>query len=540
MIWRYNTVINCESDGIFFEFGGAQNFQFYGNVFYNTPNSLITLKNGGQTYGPIFIYNNVFEAPSASSYGWVTTNGSPMAAGSKVYNNIFFNVSNDFEQSLSDYNAYNYTRLNGYDWPSNEAHSFTFAGNPFIDLSPYTGNGDPDPGEIGDFHLIGSAQAQFEGGLALAADGFLNKDADGNTRASPWYIGAYQYIGGSPTPTPTPKPTPPPTPTPKPTPTPIPTPTPTPTPTLPKYVQGFYAAPQAAPTTVQVTYAAAQGLGNLNVVIVGWSDTTAQVSSVTDSEGNAYQLAVGPTQLAAALSQSVYYAKNISAAAAGTNTVTVRFASAAHYPDIRILEYSGIDPLSPVDVVVSSTGNSATTSSGYITTKNASDLLLAADTVQTETAGAGGGFTQRLLTGLDGDIAEDRVVTATGAYSAAAPLSSPGEWIMQMVAFKVAGANSLPTPTPTPAPTPTPTPPSVSLAWNANAPTTDPGTNTVGYRLHVGPASGNYNRTIDVGNSTTATISDLISGSSYYFVAGAYNAAGVEGSYSNEASYSAP
>ena len=54
--------------------------------------------------------------------------------------------------------------------------------------------------------------------------------------------------------------------------------------------------------------------------------------------------------------------------------------------------------------------------------------------VQT-TTGPGGGFTSRLLTVPDGDIAEDQMVTATGSYSATAPLSS-GQWIMQMVAFR--------------------------------------------------------------------------------------------------------
>ena len=47
---------------------------------------------------------------------------------------------------------------------------------------------------------------------------------------------------------------------------------------------------------VPVTFASAQIAGNLNVVVVGWNDTTAAVSSVTDSVGNVYTLAVGPTK----------------------------------------------------------------------------------------------------------------------------------------------------------------------------------------------------------------------------------------------------
>ena len=139
--------------------------------------------------------------------------------------------------------------------------------------------------------------------------------------------------------------------------------------TTPEYVQGNYAVPQTPETAVTVPYTAAQTAGNLNVVIVGWNDSTTHVSSVTDSNGNVYQLAVGP-MVTGTLSQAIYYAKNISAAAAATNAVTVTFNAAANYPDIRILEYSGIDPVNPVDTVVGAIGNSATSSSGAVTTTN--------------------------------------------------------------------------------------------------------------------------------------------------------------------------
>ncbi len=44
-----------------------------------------------------------------------------------------------------------------------------------------------------------------------------------------------------------------------------------------------------------------------------------------------------------------------------------------------------------------------------------------------------------MITTPDGDIAEDRIVTAVGSYSASATLSGAGAWVMQMVAFKAAG-----------------------------------------------------------------------------------------------------
>src|SRR2546430_11514831 len=98
--------------------------------------------------------------------------------------------------------------------------------------------------------------------------------------------------------------------------------------------------------SVSLPYALAQSAGNLNVVVVGWNDTTAQVASVTDTKGNAYRLAVGPTPLSGLLTQSIYYATNIGAAAASGNTVNVFFTVAANFADIRILRYPRLGPIS--------------------------------------------------------------------------------------------------------------------------------------------------------------------------------------------------
>jgi hypothetical protein len=206
MVWRYNFIINCETDGVFFEFGGADHFYFYGNVYYSTTNHMIFFKQGGSdTYGPFFIFNNTFQAPGTGSYqfGYLSANDSPLRGASQVYNNIFYNVENSFSGLsgvTSDYNAYNYESLGGYGWPSNEAHSFTFTGSPFIGLPPYT----QPVTTIGDFHLTSALQALFQNGLPLTRDGFINLDADGSQRGSGgrWHIGAYQYSGGTPIPTP--------------------------------------------------------------------------------------------------------------------------------------------------------------------------------------------------------------------------------------------------------------------------------------------------------------------------------------------------
>jgi hypothetical protein len=58
------------------------------------------------------------------------------------------------------------------------------------------------------------------------------------------------------------------------------------------YVQGNYLTPQSPQQTVSVKYLATQAAGDLNVVIVGWKNTASVVSSVSDTRGNSYQLAV--------------------------------------------------------------------------------------------------------------------------------------------------------------------------------------------------------------------------------------------------------
>ncbi len=237
------------------------------------------------------------------------------------------------------------------------------------------------------------------------------------------------------------------------------------------FIQGNYAAPQTSPTSVTVSYTAAQAAGDLNVVVVGWNNSSATVTSVVDSKNNPYTLAVGPTVISGVASQSIYYAKNIASAAAGTNTVTVTFSSAAAFPDIRILEYSGADLNTPVDVSVASSGNSAAPSSGAVTTKNSNDLLFAANLVLTTTTGPGSGFTNRMITNPDGDIAEDRITTATGSYSATATISPAAQWIMQMVAFRAAGSSGGDTTPPTAPSGLTATAASagqINLAWTAS------------------------------------------------------------------------
>ena len=65
-------------------------------------------------------------------------------------------------------------------------------------------------------------------------------------------------------------------------------------------------------------------------------------------------------------------------------------------------------------------------------------------------------------------------------------------------------------------------------------------TGVSGYKLHMGNASGAYTQTIDVGNVTSYTVNNLSDGSTYYFAAVDYDAAGNTSGYSNEVSKTLP
>jgi hypothetical protein len=183
-----------------------------------------------------------------------------------------------------------------------------------------------------------------------------------------------------------------------------------------------------------VTFSAAQSLGDLNVVAVGLNDATSTITSVTDTSGNVYQVAA-PLTRGSALSQAIYYAKNIKAAAAGINAVTVHFSGAVPFPDVRAAEYSDIDPVNALDVTASAAGSGTTASSGSVTTTAAKELIVGAGMTAGLFSGGAAGFTTRIITPIDADIVIDRNVTSTGTYTAAAQ-NTQSAWVMQAVTFR--------------------------------------------------------------------------------------------------------
>src|SRR6266498_3264537 len=98
-------------------------------------------------------------------------------------------------------------------------------------------------------------------------------------------------------------------------------------------------------TSNAVTFASPTTAGNLIAVYVIWD--SAGTVSISDSSGNTYASAVGPTLWnSRKYSVQVFYARNIKG---GADTVTARFSTAlTSFGIVYIHEYSQLDQVAPV------------------------------------------------------------------------------------------------------------------------------------------------------------------------------------------------
>jgi len=206
----------------------------------------------------------------------------------------------------------------------------------------------------------------------------------------------------------------------------------------PAYVQSSSQSGSGARSASIAVFSAVQTAGNLNVIFIGWEGSASSLISVADSAGNAYTRAQ-IVSYGTTATQVVFYARDIVGAPAGGNSVTATFDSRVGNPDLRIVEYSGVDPTRPLDVAGGQGGQATLTSSGAVATTNATDILVASNFSQQSTTAAGAGYTLRMKDQY-AQIVEDATVGATGKYTATAPQTKSGWYLMQLVALRAAAA----------------------------------------------------------------------------------------------------
>lgn len=151
-------------EGIFFEqSGGSTGWQIYGNLFYDIDYTGVKAIEITSAVGAIKIFNNTFvNVPLA---GTIYTSNSPSGSGGEQRNNYVYNCGVSTVSGIT--NSNNVTATNTAQ---------------FVDYAARN------------LHLVSTANGR-NAGTALTADGFIDKDMDGNTRGADgtWDCGALEY-----------------------------------------------------------------------------------------------------------------------------------------------------------------------------------------------------------------------------------------------------------------------------------------------------------------------------------------------------------
>lgn len=193
----------------------------------------------------------------------------------------------------------------------------------------------------------------------------------------------------------------------------------------------------------------------------GSSSPTSLSYSTTPSSGdllvaicsaNAAATITGPSGFSTAINESGNPAQGIFyKTAVGTEgSISCSFSAGSTFA-IQIYEYSGIENVSPLDAVntTTSAGTTSPGSSGAVTTNNANDLLVASLTSDTNTAIGTwtNSFTQETQGTVGGNPSKrmayasaDLSAGSTGSYSTSPPVASGTNWRGQIAAFKIAPA----------------------------------------------------------------------------------------------------
>jgi hypothetical protein len=205
----------------------------------------------------------------------------------------------------------------------------------------------------------------------------------------------------------------------------------------------------ASTASAAQTFGAVSTTGNLIVVSVGYDSPAATISSVTDSNGNTYTLAAGPTAWGGgSYHTATYYAKNITGGGAAI-TITVNLSAASTTAlELFQLEYSGVDTVSPLDQASSAVGTGTVMNSGSKTTTQVNELIYGL--IESSVGGVTGGATFTTESALDTQFAGDKLAPTIGSYSVDGTAAGSVSWVAQMVTFKgtlqaVTGAEFQPT-----------------------------------------------------------------------------------------------
>jgi hypothetical protein len=185
-------------------------------------------------------------------------------------------------------------------------------------------------------------------------------------------------------------------------------------------------------TSASTTFSQANTAGDLILAVVRFN-TSVTVSGITDTAGNTYKLAVGPTaDPGNSWQEAIYYAGNIKPQAA-PNKVVASFSGAVTSASVHILEVSQQANASVLDATAGNAGSGTALSSGPVTTQTAPELLIGAGIVSAGTASAGSGYTPLIY--FNNVLVEQQSVGTASTYAGAESDSVSANWTMQLTTW---------------------------------------------------------------------------------------------------------
>lgn len=194
-------------------------------------------------------------------------------------------------------------------------------------------------------------------------------------------------------------------------------------------------------TSHPLTFSTLPKAGNTIVVaFYTWKDANHTVS-VTDNNSNTYQLACTRSLTSGSdrYVTGIYYAKNIKVTA-GTFTVTIT-PSPSSEMGARAMEYTGLDPVAPLDYGTSVQGSGTSVSTASVNVTAAHTLLIGTvseDSWGGDTLTPTNGFTSLGSTSAGtnpmGGLYE-KIVTTKGSHSGTWTLSGSMPWTTCLGAF---------------------------------------------------------------------------------------------------------
>src|SRR5579884_2826435 len=260
---------------------------------------------------------------------------------------------------------------------------------------------------------------------------------------------------------------------------------------------------------LSVAFPSANTAGDF-LIITGTAARPRSTLTISDTAGDSFVSALGPvSDPSQDVTAYIWYVAN---AKGGPNTVTITPTGGADALELHISEWSGINPVSPLDQTSSATGSGTSISSGAQTTTRNGELIYGY-TFPNGSSSPGSGFTG--LSFVDGDWDEYEIQPVAGSVASTFTQSPATNWFAAMATFAPIIAGVQP-----------PTPPgnltasgnigSVTLNWTASTSSAGISAYNV-YRSTTSgftPSSANLIAT----TSTTSYTDDVAPGTYYYVV----------------------